>query len=392
VIRYADAGRCTDPATALARSGDRFAWTPDRGRLDAVLARLQVPSWSQVLVFGKTSLQRDHIGPATPRAIYFDESNYVAWVPGAPEIEVLTVDPRQGARFHAVDQDPAADGAMAPRTTCLRCHDGPKTRRVPGLLVQSVRTAADGTVVSEHIDFVNGHAAPLPTRWGGWYVTGKGGTPTHRGNVPAPEDSVREPAGNLRDSLEGIVDLSRYRERTSDLVALLVLQHQVGVVNHVVRAGWDVRVDAMLLARGDIDTTERSRRIENSAREVAAQILFDDEALLPVPLVEPGAFARRYQAVARKDRRGRSLRELDLHRRLYRRALSPMVHAPAFRALPPPLLDAIGRHVRRRLAALPAVEAEGVRAILSDTEPELAARWFTRKRPSSKGMQRRTPV
>ncbi|MFM7322660.1 MAG: hypothetical protein ACKO5K_14225 [Armatimonadota bacterium] len=387
VIRYADEARCTDTVTRVARSGERLRWEPVRGRLDAVLARLDVPTWSQVLVFSKTSSQRDHVGPASPRAIYFNDSVAVAWIPGAPEIEILSVDARQGARFHAVDQDPEADGVPARRSACLRCHDGQKTRRVPGLLLQSVATAPDGTVRSEHFDFVNGHAAPMPTRWGGWYVTGRGGGDRHRGNRPgrAPDEEGTI-LNDLSDRLEG----SRYLERGSDMVALMVLQHQVGVLNQTIRAGWDARVDAALLARGEIDRTERKRRLERSATELADQLTLENQAPLQSPVVGSGRFAADYVRAGRTDQRGRGFRELDLRRGLYRWGFSPLVHAPAMRALPEDLLDALGHRIRRNLARRSPNQARAVREILSDTEPALARRWFGAS--AQPGVQRRTPL
>ena len=43
------------------------------GYLPSVLKALQVPVESQVLVFSKTSLQRERISPQNPRALYFND-------------------------------------------------------------------------------------------------------------------------------------------------------------------------------------------------------------------------------------------------------------------------------------------------------------------------------
>ena len=58
----------------------RLEWDEQRGWLPSVLKHLQVPAWSQTLVFSKTSLQINRISPATPRAIYFNDDTYVGWV------------------------------------------------------------------------------------------------------------------------------------------------------------------------------------------------------------------------------------------------------------------------------------------------------------------------
>src|SRR4051794_41118640 len=43
------------------------------GYLRSLLIALDVPQSSQTLVFSKTSLQRQRISPATPRALYFSD-------------------------------------------------------------------------------------------------------------------------------------------------------------------------------------------------------------------------------------------------------------------------------------------------------------------------------
>jgi hypothetical protein len=67
------------------------------------------------------------------------------------------------------------------------------------------------------------------------------------------------------------------------------------------------------------------------------------EALLCVgeaPLKEPikgmGTFLREYEAGGIRDKKGRSLRELDLKNRLYKYRLSPMIHSASFAGLPVP--------------------------------------------------------
>src|SRR4029079_12631508 len=63
----------------------QFDWS--QGYLRSVLRELKIPISAQVLVFSKTSVQRDHIGPATPRALYFNDDVYVGWVPGGDFVE-----------------------------------------------------------------------------------------------------------------------------------------------------------------------------------------------------------------------------------------------------------------------------------------------------------------
>ena len=118
----------------------------DRDLLEALLRELNIPVESQMVVFSKTSLQRQRIRPDHPRAIYFTDDAYVGWVPGGL-MEVTTVDAVLGPIFYALD--PAALRTNAPRafvrdSDCLRCHGGTFVRGIPGVFVRSLFTDAEG--------------------------------------------------------------------------------------------------------------------------------------------------------------------------------------------------------------------------------------------------------
>src|SRR5258708_1474203 len=74
------------------------------GYLLSVLDQLKVAKSTQMLVFPKTSLQRERISPGTPRSLFFNDDIYVGFIPGAPLIEVSTADPKIGAVFYTLDQ------------------------------------------------------------------------------------------------------------------------------------------------------------------------------------------------------------------------------------------------------------------------------------------------
>ena len=78
------------------------------GYLLPVLNALGVPVESQLLVFSKTGLQRALISPQRPRALFFDESVAVGYVPGAPVVELAAHDPQQGVMFYTIDQSAAS--------------------------------------------------------------------------------------------------------------------------------------------------------------------------------------------------------------------------------------------------------------------------------------------
>src|SRR5712671_6021954 len=73
---------------ALAHGGRSLQRDARTGYLLPVLEALGVPVESQLLVFSKTGVQRAHISPRNPRALFFDQSVVVGYVPGAPVIEL----------------------------------------------------------------------------------------------------------------------------------------------------------------------------------------------------------------------------------------------------------------------------------------------------------------
>jgi len=176
IIGYESAQGRVDPVAVLqkrvAEGNEKLIFEPRIGYLRSLLKALKVPVSSQGLVFSKTSSQKDHTSPKTPRAVYFSDSVYVGWVQDGPVIDIISVDPNRGPIFYTLEQKREAPQNFARGTECMQCHLGPKTIYVPGPLVRSIYTASNGAPLVEVDGFVNGHNSPLADRWGGWYVTG----------------------------------------------------------------------------------------------------------------------------------------------------------------------------------------------------------------------------
>src|SRR5882672_445016 len=105
-LRYgtaARADRVAQLAERLARGEAKLERGP-RGYLDSLLAALAIDPASQTLVFSQTSLQSKRIRPEKPRAIYFNDEVYVAWVQEGP-IEIGSMDPSLGPLFYLLEQD-----------------------------------------------------------------------------------------------------------------------------------------------------------------------------------------------------------------------------------------------------------------------------------------------
>ena len=125
------------------------------------------PEESQLLVFSKTGVQRAYTAHENPRALFFDESVAIGYVPGAPVIELAAHDPQQGVVFYTLDQ--TVDGAVpVRRTSCLTCHVSASTLDVPGIIARSNVVDNDGNTMPQLGSNAVTHHTPHPDRWGGW--------------------------------------------------------------------------------------------------------------------------------------------------------------------------------------------------------------------------------
>ena len=314
----------------LRRQTTRLAFDPRDGYLRSVLTAAGIPVESQLLVFSQTSAQGEQVGMANPRAIFFADDIAVGWVRGTELLEVTAVDPEQGPIFYTLEQKPTDTPQFTRNDSCLLCHDIWETHGVPGLQVLSTRPMAD-----EHA-YASGGLTDLRTpfydRWGGWFVTGKSVPPFHLGNQPVvrPEPRAPTPSPSLT-SVEGQFELSGYPAHTSDVVALMVLEHQSHVTNLMTWLGWEARVAAVAQAR---DRRAADERVASIAGELVDAMLFVGESRLTRPVIGNSGFAELFAARGTKDRRGRSLREFDLQNRLFKYRCSYMVESTQFDSLP----------------------------------------------------------
>jgi hypothetical protein len=307
----------------------RLVFEGPSGYLRATLEALDVPIESQIAVFVPDSLQRGRIGLGNPRTIFFNDSVAVAWVRGG-FIELASQDPEQGLIFYMLDGVEVDTPRFARRNDCLTCHYSFATAGIPGTLARSSGR------------FVVDHRVPLDQRWGGWYVTGRHGSLRHLGNL-ALERLQESPTANTSNwpSLEGRFDATGYLSRYSDIVALMVFDHQMHAMNLIGRIGWESRVAAFQQKLGRVAFNHPQGTqadvpvpLGDAARELVDYLLFVDEAALPDPIQGSSGFAERFMAQGPRDRKGRSLRELDLRTRLLRYPCSYMIYSDAFKALP----------------------------------------------------------
>ncbi len=370
----------------------------EREVLRAVLAALEVPASSQVVVFSKTSLQRRRIRPSSPRALYFSDTVYVGWVPRGL-IEIAAVDARLGPVFYAFDPLAAGEGARTFKrdADCLDCHGDHFVRDIPALFVRSVVPDAAGEPLLRHGTKLVDDRTPFAERWGGWYVTGYEGPEDHRGNAWATEsgDTLSFPLSARRPGeLADFFDTSRYPEPTSDVVALLVMEHQMAMQNSLTLAGQRCRkmlaYQASLQKGFNQPVTEEPaydsvKSVFASATEdVLDHLLFKDAAPLPAGVTGSPAFHEAFVANAQRDADGRSLKDLHLQGRLFANRCSYLIHSDTFAALPDPLrariLDRLHAVLRGdapdpRYHHLEADERARIYRLLHATLPEARVRW-----------------
>ena len=387
-----------DAVTALqARlaSGEVHLTGDENHVVRGLLRALGVSEASQMLVFSKTSFQKDRINPARPRAIYFSDEIYVGWCPGGL-VEIAAIDPVLGPVFYSFDPQAVGDAKRFIRDAdCLRCHGGTFVRDIPGLLARSVFTDTDGqpllSLGSELVDA----STPIEKRWGGWYVTALHAGPRHRGNLILSTE--REPSseelavGANFKSLEKLVDTRPYLVPSSDITALLVFEHQVSVQNVLTKANQEclhmIAYQKNLQKELKETVTEEPayesvRHVFSEAsRKVLDALLCKDEAALPAGGIKGvGGFAKAFLTNVGAN----SLKQLDLQQHLLRYRCSYLIQSTTFDRLQPVLRRRVLQRLWRvltdpssepRYDYLETPERDSIREIVASNVRNLPIAW-----------------
>jgi hypothetical protein len=356
-----------------------------------------------MLVMSKTGVQGLYTGPENPRAIFFNDAVTVGYIRGAPLLELTVHDPEQGVLFYTVEQKAQTRPVFERRPACLSCHQNYSTLHVPGLLMRSVFMAPDGLPLAQFGSYDADDRTPYRRRWGGWYVTGADAALGHIGNAVVTDREKREAI--VSDSTlhrlppEAMFDGRGYPSAHSDIAALMVFEHQAHMTNLITRLGWEARIAAYPRTEGTAKNAEHaeplvsaisprsavssgfaSGPLRETVTELVDYLLFVDEPPLPAAIRDRSPFAERFAAQGPADQKGRSLRQLDLDRRLMRYPCSYMVYSPAFAALPADARAAVyvrmwdilsGRDTTPKYARLAAADRHAVVDILRETLHDL---------------------
>lgn len=375
-----------DPVAELNRKVQEgtveLKFDPSQGYLRSVLKALHVPIESQIVVFSKTSVQASRINRSNPRTLFFNDSVVIGWVHGG-FMELAAQDPQQGVIFYTLDQSITGFQERTMKlpilplferqNDCLTCHISYATLGVPGMLARSALPGSDGFPIRRLGDYLTDHRSPLEERWGGWYVTGGSGSVRHLGNIVVtnPEKPADSMASETLQTLTEKFDTSEYLSPYSDIVALMVFDHQMRMNNLLTRVSWEARYAA------DEHRIDRPAHVRDAVNELVDYLLFIDEAPLPHRIEGTSGFAETFAAQGPRDSKGRSLRQLDLNRRLMRYPCSYMIYTEAFDNLPGEVREAIfhrmwqilsGQEAGKRYARLSLSDREAVVDILRETK------------------------
>jgi hypothetical protein len=376
----------------------KIACDPKMGYLPSLLKALDVPQSSQILVFSKTSFQRNRISPATPRALYFNDDVYIGYCQQGDVLEVSAVDSRLGAVFYTVDQK-AIDRITFTRQTesCLLCHASSANQGLPGHLIRSVYADATGNPVLRFGTHRIDQTSPLKERWGGWYVTGKAGKQTHLGNLIVNErerdpDNIDNSAGLNVTDLNKRIKSSAYLTGHSDIVALMVVEHQAEMHNLIGRASLLTRCalhEQMTLNKElnrppDEAWDSVTSRINHAGEAVVRYMLMSGELELQEKVEGTSPFASEFMKKGLHDKKCRSLRDLDLKHRLFTYPCSYLIYSKAFDDLPAPVKDRIflrlwevltGKDTSKEFAHLSTNDRRAILEILVETKANLPGYW-----------------
>jgi hypothetical protein len=353
------------------------------GFLRSALEALQIPVDSQLLVFSGDSLQGKLISERSPRAIYFNDRVTLAWVRDGEFLEVAAHDQSAGVVFYTLEQR-AGQTYRAPQfirsVSCTGCHLSGDTLGVPGLVMFS--TTQPGRSMGPGVPRRVDHSEPLARRFGGWFVTGSAGTAPHMGNEVA---ALERRSDRALTSVADVFDPDGYPAVSSDIVAHLVFAHQAGMTNLLTRASYEARAADPLLHPPFTSAPDEDARVASMTAGVASEVvdylLFMDEAKLPDGIRGASGFAERFSAGGPRDRKGRSLYELDLKRRLMKYPCSYLIYSPAFDALPRAVKAPIYSRMwevlsgqergERYRSALSLGDRQSIVSILRDTKKDL---------------------
>jgi hypothetical protein len=293
---------------------------------------------------------------------------------------VISQDPVLGPVFYVVEAGAKGEPRIERDTNqCMTCHATSRTENVPGLMIRSV-FADEGGHPLLHLGTTDiDHTTALGQRWGGWHVTGRSALP-HLGNRTFEEESDLSPLPADKDDLKGVLDVAKYPRPTSDIVSLLVLEHQCHMHNLLNAASLNYRrsrhFSEIIDPGADPDSGSAGSVADSWAKSITDCIFFKDEADLDEGVEGDPAFQKAFAARFPATKDGKSLADFRLYGRIFKHRCSYMVYSDAFRNLPAGVKSRVFARMRAALAGedpdigwLSSSERKKISAILEETLP-----------------------
>lgn len=182
-------------------------------------------------------------------------------------------------------------------------------------------------------------------------------------------------------TLDERLDMKPYPASSSDVVALMTLEHETRMTNLMTRIAWDTRI-----AQADGKLEASKPTLNTEIDELVGYMLFTDEAPLTAPVQGTSTFTKTFTARGPRDKQGRSLRDFDLKTRLFAYPLSYMIYTPAFDAMPDYARERIYRRIydiltgaetNAKFARLAAADRRAILEIVQSTKTKLPPYWTT---------------
>ncbi len=201
-----------------------------------------------------------------------------------------------------------------------------------------------------------------------------------------PEDLDREAGADVND-LRKLVNVKPYLSPHSDIVALMVMEHQTQMHNFITLASYEARsslhydniMNKALDRPADYQSDTTGRRLAKVTDKLVKYMLFVDEFKLASPVQGASDFAAEFTDRGIRDAKGRSLRDFDLTTRMFKYPCSYLIHSEAFLNLPKPIKQRVYARLHDILTGtdqsdefehLTGVDRSAILSILLDTHTE----------------------
>jgi hypothetical protein len=176
------------------------------------------------------------------------------------------------------------------------------------------------------------------------------------------------------------------------VIAHLVLAHQTQMHNLITLTNYQTRI-ALYKENGVITDAVR-QQIEKPAEQLVRYLLFTNEAPIDQSIDRHSAFAADFVARGPRDPSGRSIRDFDLNKRIFKYPCSYLIYSEAFDSIPEPAKSYIYRRLFEVLSgqdqtpdfvSLSTKDRRAILEILVATKPAVPEEWkqFVSK-PASK--------